>query len=68
MYFRIFLEDYGIIGNIVRLLVDERYLDEAGKPDISKMKLICYNPFNHGYYVLGEKVGQAFSDGKKLMK
>ena len=63
-----FKEDYGIIGNIVRLLVDEKYLDESGRPDISKMKLICYDPFKHGYYVLGEKVGQAFSDGKKLIK
>ena len=63
-----FKEDYGIIGNIKRLLVEERCLDEKGKPDISKMKLICYDPFQHGYYVLGEKVGQAFSDGKKLIK
>lgn len=63
-----FKEGYGIIGNIVRLLVDEKYLDEAGRPDISKMNLICYDPFRHGYYVLGEKVGQAFSDGKKLIK
>ena len=62
-----FKEDYGIIGNIKRLLVDEKYLNNNGKVDILKMKLICYDPFSHGYYVLGEKVGQAFSDGKKLM-
>ena len=62
-----FKEDYGIIGNIQRLLVDDKYLDEKGNVDLSKMRLITYDPFNHGYYVLGEKVGQAFSDGKKLM-
>ena len=63
-----FKEDYGIIGNVKRLLVDEKYLDEKGKVDLAKMRLISYDPFNHGYHVLGEKVGQAFFDGKKLIK
>ena len=62
-----FKEDYGIIGNIKRLLIDDKYLDENGKPDLAKMKIIAYDPFNHGYYVVGEKVGQAFSEGRKLM-
>ena len=31
------------------------------------MRIIAYDPFNHGYYVVGEKVGQAFFEGKKLM-
>ena len=63
-----FKEDYGIIGNIVRLLVDDKYIDENGKVDMGKMNLICYDPFSHGYYVVNQKVGQAFSDGKALMK
>ena len=61
-----FKEDYGIIGNIKSLLVDEKYLDESGKVDLAKMKIIAYDPFNHGYYVMGEKVGQAFSEGRKI--
>ncbi len=64
----LFKEDYGIIGNIERLLVDEKYLDENGHVDLAKMHIIAYDPFNHGYYVVGEKVGQAFSEGKKLVK
>ena len=63
-----FKEDYGIIGNVVRLLVDEKYLDEQGRVDLAKMRIISYDPFNHGYYVVGEKVGQAFFEGRKLMK
>lgn len=63
-----FKEDYGIIGNIQRLLVDEKYIDKDGKVDLAKMRIIAYDPFNHGYYVVGEKVGQAFSEGRKLMK
>lgn len=61
-----FKEDYGIIGNVKRLLVDEKYLDEKGQVDLVKMRIISYDPFNHGYYVVGEKVGQAFSEGKKI--
>ena len=58
--------EYGVLGDIKRLAVDEKYLDENGKVDISKLGIIAYDPFNHGYYVIKEKVGQAFSDGKKI--
>ena len=61
-----FKEDYGIIGNVVQLLVDEKYLDASGKVDLEKMQIIAYDPFNHGYYVVGKKVGQAFSEGRKI--
>lgn len=59
--------EYGVLGEIVNLSVDEKYLDEEGRPDLSKMNTIAYDPFNHGYYEVNKKVGQAFSDGKKLM-
>ena len=42
------------------------YLDKDGKVDLAKMKIIAYDPFNHGYHVVGEKVGQAFSEGRKI--
>ena len=61
-----FKEDYGIIANVKQVLVDEKYLDESGKVDLEKMQIICYDPFNHGYYVVGKKVGQAFFEGRKL--
>lgn len=60
-------EDYGVIADIIRLTVDKKFIDHKGKVDLSKMNIIAYDPFNHGYYVVNEKVGQAFSDGKKLM-
>lgn len=61
-------ENYGIFGEVKRLSVDEKYLDENGKVDVAKLGIIAYDPFNHGYYVVKEKVGNAFSDGKKLIK
>ncbi len=54
------------IGDVVNVSVDESILDEKGKVDLTKFKPICYDCDTHGYYTLGEKVGQAFSDGLKL--
>ena len=54
------------IGEVVNVSVDDSILNEKGKIDLTKFKPICYDCDGHGYYALGEKVGQAFSDGKKL--
>ncbi len=59
-------DGYNLIAEIVNILVDERYLAEDGKPDVEKMQLITYEPVRHGYLVMGERVGNAFSDGKTL--
>lgn len=56
----------GVIGEIINTSVDEKVLDENGKIDPSKINAILYDPFNHGYYKVGEKVGQAFQIGSKL--
>ena len=45
---------------------NEKYLGEDGKPQVEKMNLITYEPVRHVYLVLGERVGNAFSDGKKF--
>ena len=57
---------YYLVAEIVNILVDENYLAEDGKPDIEKMKLITFDPIHHSYIQLGQKVGNAFSDGKAL--
>ena len=59
-------EGYYIVAEIVNILVDEAYLGEDGKPDVEKMQLITYDPVHHGYISLGERVGNAFCDGKQL--
>ena len=61
--------EYGVLGEIVNLTVDEDRFDENGKVDITKLGIICYDTFCHGYYTCGEKkVGHAFSDGKDIIK
>ena len=57
---------YYIVAEIVNILVDESYLAEDGKPDVEKMQLITYDPIHHGYIALGQRVGNAFADGKQL--
>ena len=57
---------YFIVAEIVNILVDEKYLAEDGKPAVEKMNLITYDPIHLGYIALGDRVGQAFGEGKKL--
>ena len=59
-------EGYYIVAEIVNILVDEKYLAEDGKPDVEKMQLITFDPVHHGYIALGQRVGNAFADGKQL--
>ena len=59
-------EGYYIVAEIVNILVDENFLAENGKPDVEKMQLITYDPVHHGYIALGQRVGNAFADGKQL--
>lgn len=56
-----------LLGEIVNVTCDESVLTND-KIDITKLAPITYNPAAHTYHVIGEKVGNAFSDGKKLMK
>ena len=61
-----FNEDGICIGEIVNVSVDESILDENGKVDAKKLDPIIYDSVTHAYWNFGEKVGQAFSDGKKI--
>ncbi|MEZ3591314.1 MAG: flavin reductase [Muribaculaceae bacterium] len=57
---------YYIIAEIVNIVCKDEYLAEDGNPDVDKMRLITFDPIHNGYIALGEKVGNAFSDGKAL--
>ena len=62
-----FNEDGICIGEIVNISADESVLDDAGKIDVKKFDPIIYESVSHAYWNFGEKVGQAFSDGKKII-
>jgi len=59
-------ENCRLVGEIVNVSADEKILNAQGKVDPQLLRPICYDPFNHAYNVLGEKVGNAFKDGNKL--
>ena len=59
-------EDGICVGEIVNVSADESILDENGKIDAKLLDPIIYDSVTHAYWNFGEKVGQAFSDGKKI--
>ncbi len=62
------LEDGILLGNIVNVSVDEKYLDENGKIDVAKMEIIAFDMINNQYRVLGEAIANAFKDGNQIKK
>ena len=61
-----FNEDGICIGEIVNVSADESVLDENGKIDAKLLEPIIYDSATHAYWSFGEKVGRAFSDGKRI--
>ena len=61
-----FNEDGICIGEIVNVSADESVLDADGKIDAKKLDPIIYDSVSHAYWSFGERVGSAFSDGKKI--
>ena len=55
----------GVIGKVVNVTADERVMAD-GKPDMSLVDAIAFDPYTHGYYRVSERVGEAFRDGLKL--
>ena len=54
------------LGRIKNVSVDERVLGEDGEISLDLFFPITYDTVHHGYYRLGERVGNAFQDGGKL--
>ena len=61
-----FNEDGICIGKIINVSADESVLSADGKIDAKLLSPIIYDSATHAYWSFGEKVGRAFSDGKKL--
>ncbi len=59
---------YCIVGRIVNVAAEEKVLGEKDKVDPAKLQALIFDQFQAGYYVTGEKVGQAWNAGAGLMK
>ena len=59
---------YCIVGKIVNTAAEEAVLNEEGKVDPARLNALIFDQFQAGYYVSGERVGQAWDAGAELMK
>lgn len=57
----------GVVGKVVNVCADEQVIKD-GKIDISLVNALAFDPFTHGYYKIGERVGNAFKGGLQLKK
>ena len=54
-----------LVGRIINISADESILTDE-RIDIDKLQPISYDPVSYSYRAIGEKAGNAFSDGKQL--
>lgn len=59
---------YAVVGKIINVSAEEKVIAENGKIDPLKLNALIFDQFQAGYYVAGEKVGQAWNAGKEMMK
>lgn len=59
---------HAVVGTIINVSADEKVLSEDGKVDPLKLNALIFDQFRSGYYIASEKVGQAWSAGKEIMK
>ena len=57
---------YYLVAEVVNILCKEEYLATDGKPDMTKMNIITFDPIHNTYVQMGKTVGNAFADGKEL--
>lgn len=55
----------GVIGKVLRTSVEEKNI-KNGKVDVDSIEAIAFDPYTHGYYKVGGRVGDAFKDGLEL--
>lgn len=60
------LEEDLYLAQIINVNADESILDENNNVSLEKFIPISYDPSTHGYYKVEGRIGNAFSDGKKL--
>ncbi len=57
----------GVVGKVVNVTADEKVMN-GDNVDISLVDAIAFDPYTHGYYRVGQRVGNAFKDGLQLKK
>lgn len=61
-------ENWRLVGEIVNVSLDEKILGEEGKVSFEKFHPIAFDWMNKIYLSIGDKVGDAYRDGRQLKK
>jgi len=56
-----------VLGRIINVAADESVLNSSGKIDSAKIGMLFFDSFSNSYFTLGEKVGNAWIEGKYFM-
>lgn len=56
-----------VLAKIVNVAADESVLDKNGVIDAKKTGMLFFDSFSNSYFSLGEKVGNAWSEGGKYL-
>ena len=56
-----------VVGEVMNMSADESILGEDGLVDAGKLKPLAYDRARKDYRLVGDVVGKAYSDGKKLI-
>ena len=59
-------EEDGTLVEVVGVSAEEKYVAPDGMVKLDEMGILSFDPYNNQYYVIGEKVGKAFEEGKKI--
>jgi len=53
-----------VVGEIVATWTEQRFLDESGKPDVTRLRPFTLTMPDNRYWAVGEQVGRAWADGR----
>jgi len=59
-------ESHLLLAQVVNICAEERVLDEEGRVDMALLQPIVYDSAKRDYFILGDKVGDAYGEGNKL--
>ena len=59
---------HAVVGKIVNVSADEKVVGDKDKILPEKVNALIFDQYRSGYYAVGEKVGQAWNAGRRLMK
>ena len=55
----------GVIGKVIKVSAEEAVMDDD-QVNVDKLEAITYDPYTHGYYKVGGRVGNAYKEGLEL--